>query len=390
MNSNSRNRFGSNNAISLLVDEISNWPRISMRTQNLLTNSTRGVLSVLQYIVFGSIILFFGREVFIPISFALLISFILYPVCAWLERRGMGRLLAISISISLMIVAGLLIVALLIHQFISFLNEWPSLQEKLAKSLQEISKLLINVFGISQERQQDWISKLASQSGSDLLSLVSNAVSASVSSTVLFVLVPVYSVLVLYYREQWMKIIQRIFPRVNRESLREIISLTVTAYYNFIKGMAIVYLVVGILNSIGLLLLGIPHAILFGFIAAVLTFIPYFGIMVGSLLPITVAWVTYNSIWYPIGIIAIFAVVQYLEANVIFPLAVSNRLNVNTFVMLVAIFVGGVLWGLAGMILFVPFVGIAKLIADHNPKWKTVSMILGVSEKIDVFEPEDL
>ena len=381
MNSNSRNRFGSNTAISLLVDEISNWPRISMRTQNLLTNSVRGVLPVLQYIVFGSIILFFGREVFIPISFALLISFILYPVCAWLERRGVGRLLAISISISLMIIAGLLIVALLIHQFISFLNEWPSLQEKLAKSLQEISKLLINVFGISHERQQDWISKLASQSGSDILSLVRNAVTASVSSTVLFVLVPVYSVLILYYREHWMKIIQRLFPKVNRESLREIISLTVTAYYNFIKGMAIVYLVVGILNSIGLLLLGIPHAILFGFIAAVLTFIPYFGIMVGSLLPITVAWVTYNSIWYPIGIIAIFAVVQYLEANVIFPLAVSNRLNVNTFVMLVAIFVGGVLWGLAGMILFVPFVGIAKLIADHNPKWKTVSMILGVTEK---------
>jgi predicted PurR-regulated permease PerM len=145
--------------------------------------------------------------------------------------------------------------------------------------------------------------------------------------------------------------------------------------------MAMVYLVVGILNSIGLLVLGVPHAILFGFIAAVLTFIPYFGIMVGSLLPITVAWVTYNSIWYPIGIIAIFAVVQYLEANVIFPLAVSNRLNVNTFVMLIAIFVGGILWGLAGMILFVPFVGIAKLIADHSPKWRTLSMILGVGEK---------
>jgi len=352
-----------------------------MRTQNLLTNSGRGVLSVLQHIVFGAIILYFGREVFIPISFALLISFVLYPVCAWFERRGMRRLLAISIAIGLMIVAGLLIVALLIHQFMSFFNEWPALQEKLAKSLDEISKLLINVFGISQERQQDWISKLASQSSSDLLSLVSNAVSASVSSTVLFVLVPVYSVLILYYREHWMKIVQRLFPKVNRESLREIISLTVTTYYSFIKGMAIVYLVVGILNSIGLLVLGVPHAILFGFIAAVLTFIPYFGIMVGSLLPITVAWVTYNSIWYPIGIIAIFAVVQYLEANVIFPLAVSNRLNVNTFVMLVAIFVGGVLWGLAGMILFVPFVGIAKLIADHNPKWKTLSMILGVGEK---------
>ena len=352
-----------------------------MRTQNLLANSGRGFLSVLQYIVFGSIILYFGREVFIPISFALLISFVLYPVCAWLESRRMGRLLAISIAISLLVIAGLVILSLLIYQFLSFLNEWPTLQEKLAKSLQEISKLLINVFGISQERQQDWISKLASQSGADILFLVRNAVTASVSSTVLFILVPVYSVLILYYREHWMKIVQRLFPKENRESLLEIIALTVTTYYSFIKGMAIVYLVVGILNSIGLLLLGVPHAILFGFIAAVLTFIPYFGIMVGSLLPITVAWVTYNSIWYPIGIIAVFAVVQYLEANIIFPLAVSNRLNVNTFVMLVAIFVGSVLWGLAGMILFVPFVGIAKLIADHNPKWKTLSMILGVNGK---------
>src|SRR5688572_12554210 len=134
-----------------------------MRTQYLVPNSGRGILSILQYIVFGSIILYFGRDVFIPISFALLISFVLYPVCAWLERKGMGRFLAISIAISIMIVAGLLIVALLIYQLMSFLNEWTALQGKLAKSLEEISKLLINVFGISQERQQDWISKLASQ-----------------------------------------------------------------------------------------------------------------------------------------------------------------------------------------------------------------------------------
>ena len=154
--------------------------------------------------------------------------------------------------------------------------------------------------------------------------------------------------------------------------------MTIRTYYNFIKGMALVYLIVGMLNSVGLLLLGIPHPFLFGFIASLLTFIPYIGIIVGSLLPITMAWITYYSIWYPIAIVAIFTFVQYLEANVIFPVAVSSRLNVNTLVMLIAIFVGGLLWGMAGMILFVPFVGIAKLIADHNPRWKTLSMILGM------------
>jgi predicted PurR-regulated permease PerM len=145
--------------------------------------------------------------------------------------------------------------------------------------------------------------------------------------------------------------------------------------------MVVVYVIVGTLNSIGLLLLGIPHAIFFGFIASILTFIPYVGITVGSLLPITIAWITYDSIWYPLGIIGVFVFVQYLEANIIFPLAVSRRLNVNTLVMLLAIFVGGILWGMSGMILFVPFAGIAKLIADHNPEWKTISMILGMPAK---------
>lgn len=352
-----------------------------MRVQKTIQNPDTTILRILQYIVFGSIILYFGKDVFIPISFALLISFVMHPIVAWMERKGMGRLVAIIIAISLLVLLGLLIVALLIYQFISFMNELPALQEKFSKSIQDLSSMMIDVFGISRERQQEWVTKLTNQSGSSILSFIQNTLAASAFSAVLLVLIPVYSVLILYYREYWMKIVQRLFPKENKESLREIISLTINTYYNFIKGMAVVYLVVGILNSIGLLLLGIPHAILFGFIASILTFIPYVGIMVGSLLPIAIAWITYDSVWYPVGIVAIFAFVQYLEANVIFPIAVSSRLNVNTLVMLIAIFVGGILWGVAGMILFVPFVGIAKLIADHNPKWKTVSMILGINGK---------
>lgn len=334
-------------------------------------------LRVLQYVVFGSIILYFGRDIFIPLSFSLLISFILYPACVWLERKKVGRLTAIMVGLILLLLAGLLLLTLLIYQLASFTQEWPVLQEKLIRSFKDISGMLVDVFGISWERQQSWIRGMTDQSGSSILRIFSNAVSASAFSLVMLLLIPVYSALILFYRRHWMQIVSRIFPGQNKESLQIIISLTIKTYYNFIKGMALVYLLVGILNSVGLLLLGIPHAILFGFIASVLTFVPYVGIMAGSLLPIAIAWITYDSIWYPVGIIGIFAFVQYLEANVIFPLAVSNRLNVNTLVMLFAIFVGGILWGVAGMILFVPFIGIAKLIADHNPEWKTLSMVLG-------------
>lgn len=338
------------------------------------------LLKALQCVVLGSVILYFGRSVFIPISFALLISFVLYPICAWLERKGLGRLTAIVLSILLLIVLGMLVVALLVYQFIGFIDEWPTIYSKLGEAFTELTQTL-EVLGISREKQSAIISKLSDQSGGNLVTVLRNTISASAFSFVLLILIPVYAVLILYYRSYWMKILGRVFASERRESLLEVISLTIKAYYNFIKGMAVVYIIVGSLNSVGLLLLGVPHAILFGFIASILTFVPYVGIVVGSLLPVAMAWITYDSIWYPIGIIAIFSFVQYLEANVIFPVAVSNRLNVNTLIMLVAILAGGILWGMAGMILFVPFVGIAKLIADHNPKWKTISMILGTENK---------
>lgn len=348
--------------------------------RNLTQSWPQRTLLYLQYVVFGGVILYFGREIFIPLSFAVLISFVLYPVCVWLEKKGIGRLTAVAISLSILVILGLLLLSLLVFQFASFVDEWPAIQAKLGESFAALSQFLVEVVGFSKEQQERIISQLSDQSGSSILTVLRHTFLASASSMVLMILIPVYSVLILSYRRYWVKVLSRLFPTESDEHLRQILSLTLKTYYNFIKGMIVVYLVVGTLNSVGLLLLGVPHAILFGFIASVLTFIPYIGIIVGAMLPMAMSWITYDSIWYPLGVVGIFAFVQYLEANVIFPLAVSSRLNVNTLVMILAIFAGGILWGMAGMILFVPFAGIAKLIADHNPSWRTTAMILGNDE----------
>lgn len=354
---------------------------MNRRIPKLISSSEPDLLLWLKYLVLASVVLYFGRDIFIPLSYALLISFVMYPVCRWLETKGVGRLTAIIISIALLILIGVLLFVLLIHQFISFMNEWPSLHDRINQSLADLSEFLINVLGISRERQASFLTQLSAESRSNLFQALKSTISASAFSTVLLILIPVYVVLIMYYRTYWMKVVVRLFPRERPEALKEVMSLAIGTYYNFVKGMGIVYIIVGILNSIGLMALGIPHAILFGFIASILTVVPYVGIIIGSLLPITMAWITYDSIWYPLGIVAIFSFVQYLEANVIFPFAVGRRLNVNMLVMLIVIFAGGILWGVSGMILFVPFVGIVKLLADHNPKWKTLSMILGMENK---------
>ena len=140
--------------------------------------------------------------------------------------------------------------------------------------------------------------------------------------------------------------------------------------------MVFVYLIVGVLNSAGLLVLGIRHAVLFGFLTAVMTIIPYIGIFISALLPITVAWITKDSIWYPIGVVGVFVFVQYLEANVIFPRVVATQLNISTWATLVAIIAGGILWGVSGMILFIPFAGMLKIITDQIPEWEAVNILL--------------
>lgn len=348
-----------------------------MRT--LPIHKTDEYLKTLHYIVFGSLILYFGSALFIPLSFAVLISFVLYPVCAWLEKKGINRITSILLSTIILLILGAGALVLLIQQFASFLTEWPVIKIKLQESLEEFSQFLLQVYAISKEEQQQLLNQLFNQSSGDLIHIIQKTLSASVFGVVLLIMIPVFAILILYYRYQLVEVVFRLFPSERKESIKNILFLTITTYYNFIKGMIMVYAVVGVLNSLGLLLLGVPHAIFFGFVAAILTFIPYVGIMVGSLLPMAMAWITYNSIWYALGVVGIFAFVQYLEANVIFPLAVSNRLNINALATLFAIIAGGILWGFAGMILFVPFLAIIKLIADHHPKMKTVSILLGKS-----------
>lgn len=338
-------------------------------------------LEILQLIVLASLVLYFGKTLFIPLSFSLLISFILFPICKWMETKGINKGIAIIISIlAVMFLAGA-IIYLLFVQFIEFLNDWQLLQVKLLETVNQISIFLSERFNISFEKQLEFIKNILNNSGSQTFSLLRNFV-YSLSESIFFVLmIPVFSALILYHRQILSNALYVLFPPERKSTIHEILVETIHAYYNFIKGMLVVYLIVGILNSIGLAIIGVPHPFLFGFIASILTFIPYVGIMISSLLPITVSWITYNSIWYPLGVVLVFSIVQILEAYIIFPFAVGSRLKINTLVIMIMIIVGGILWGAVGMILFIPFISIAKLIADRSASLKTLSVLLGDGEQ---------
>jgi predicted PurR-regulated permease PerM len=337
-------------------------------------------LKLLQYTVLLGVILYVGRTLFVPLSFSLLISFVLYPICRWLEGKGMPRWAAIAIClvVLLLIFGGL--GWLLVNQLMRLIEEWPNLQQKLAVAIRDVSLLLEQNFGLKVARQTNWLESMGNNVAANLLNMLKDVLYTSVVSVVLLVLIPLYMALILYNREQLARALYSLFSRSEHQKIRTILHETITTYYNFIKGMAIVYAIVGTLNTIGLLILGVPHALFFGVVASILTFIPYVGITIGAILPMTVAWITYDSLWYPAGVVMVFAVVQYLEANLVFPWAVSYRLQVNMLFTLLAIVAGGILWGASGMILFIPYLAILKLIADKHENMRTISLLLGIND----------
>jgi predicted PurR-regulated permease PerM len=333
-------------------------------------------LEILQYIVLASVVLYFGKTLFIPLSFAMLVSFILYPICKWMEKNGIHPNVAIGLSLITVAFFFGTILYLLFSQILQFSNEWQTLELKLEETLNQLSVFLTEQFGVNEEKQMSYIRNAINNSSTQIFTFLKNTVYSFSESLYYLLIIPIFSALILYYRQLLIQSLYQIFPSDKKEMIHEIIIETIHEYYKFVKGMLVVYMIVGVLNSIGLAIIGVPYPFLFGFTASILTFIPYVGIMVSSLLPITVAWITFNSIWYPLGVIAIFSVVQVLEAYIIFPYAVGSRLKINTLAILVMIIIGGIIWGASGMILFIPFISIIKLIADRTESLKSLSVLL--------------
>lgn len=329
-------------------------------------------LRYVQFILFLALILYFGKILFIPLFFGLLVAIVMFPICKWLEMHRLGRAFSIAICILIVTILFAALFLLLVWQINVFSKDVPALVERLKELMLNFQGWLGENVKSTGDFQNNWGESL----GGTIVTFFKSTLQTTADTLFILFLTPVYTALFLYHRKVFAQFLKLVTPGIYRQQLDKILHQTVHTYFNYIKGMILVYLIVGILNSIGLLALGVKHAVLFGMLCAIMTIVPYIGIVVSALLPISVAWLETGSVLYPMGVVAVFAFVQYLEANVIFPKVVGTQLNVSTLSMLVAVIAGGIIWGVAGMVLFIPFAAILKIISDNIEEWKPVNLLL--------------
>jgi predicted PurR-regulated permease PerM len=147
----------------------------------------------------------------------------------------------------------------------------------------------------------------------------------------------------------------------------------------YIGGRVLAIIILAVLNSIGLLILGIKYAILLGTIAAVFTFIPYVGTIIGGVFAAATALIT-KSPGSALAVIALLAFIQLLDDYLVEPYVVGAKVHLGPLAIIVVLVIGGLLWGVAGMILFIPLLAIAKIVFDHVPALQPYGYLVGDDE----------
>jgi predicted PurR-regulated permease PerM len=336
-------------------------------------------LSIPLSILVGATLLHLGRAVFVPLAYSVLLAFVLYPLVKVLENLRLPRSVAIGIALTTVLALFVALLVLLAWQVRTFMADWPALSGNTGAGIEELRTWLLDTFGIGRATQDLWLGRITAglgDTGPVLGAMVDGLFGAAFNA----VIIPIFTALILYNRKHYVGVLSTLTGAEMASHLPVLLQRSVHSFARFIVGMVQVYAIVGLLNSVGLMLLGVPNAWLFGLLCAIMTIIPYVGIILSSLLPISVAWMTTGSIWAPLGVVALFAVVQYLEANLIFPKVVGRQLGLTTMASLVLILVGGAIWGVSGMVLFLPYAAIVKLLADDIPGWKPLSVMLSGPE----------
>ncbi len=313
-------------------------------------------------------VLILARDIIIPIAFAGLLAIVMLPLVRRLENRRVPPTIAITLVLLLTVVVFGLLIWLVIGQIVNLVNDLPDLEVRFDNYVDQLKRMARNDLGITKADQNKMINdsvKSVSAYLGDLIITTSNTLS-------ILIQIPIYVFLFLIYRDKFRNFFLELLGS-SEMSWKIEVERVVKGY---VSGLMLVTLIIAALNSIGLLIVGIDHAIFFGILSGLLTIIPYVGIIIGAAFPVILALITKDSMWYAVGVIIVFSIVQFLEGNFITPKITGSKVSINAFAAIIALLIGGKILGISGMILAVPAIGVMRVLLSHSPHLKPFVILL--------------
>lgn len=330
------------------------------------------------------IVLLYGKYILMPLTMSALLAMLLEPLSKKLEKLKVGRVGAIILGMVIVSVVLAGIISLLSIQFVQFADRLPEANTKLQMISTDLLMLFQDWFGIAPEQQIDFLQRglgnVINKSGQYL----STALGATTSVFTTLAILPFFVFFMMYYKEMYQTFLHKAWKAESTDAIDSVVDQVQSVTQNYIVGMISVIGILAVLNAIGLWIVGLEHALFFAVFAAILAVIPYIGIIIGSLPAILFALLFTDSLFTPLAVTGVFAFIQFLEGNFITPNIIGSRVSINPFMALLALIIGGEIWGISGMILFVPFLGILRCIFVEVEELRPYGYLLGNKLEYDL------
>jgi len=330
-------------------------------------------------LVFG--LLYFAKPFLIPIAIGGMMAMLLVPICRRMERRKVPRGLAAVSCVLLTLIVLLSIGYVLVDQLAALVKDMPIIGKKLNEMLNSGHQFVSEHFQLSIDQQKQYLqSQIAGLS--DLAGKFVGDIFRSVLSFLVHLLiVSAYTALLLIYRRRIKNFVLALVVyyagRAKVEEARNIIDKTTDVASAYLTGVCIVALIFSVINSIGLTIIGIENALFFGIMVAFINIIPYIGSVAGSSIVVLYTLITRDSLVTPLIVAAFFIVLQQIDSYILTPKITGSRIQLNALFTIMALLLGSLIWDVAGMILFVPLLGAAKVVFDHVEPLKPYGDLIG-------------
>jgi len=329
-----------------------------------------------------SIVLFFyiliiAKLFLYPIALAVLFSYLLYPLTSFLEKLRIPRIIAIILCIIILfsLMSGAL---LFIYTRVGvFVGDFPGFRSKALSNIDLMESRIEDIFGITDLSIADFLrSRVAIlfDVGNDFFNRLFTATAGTLFR---FGILPVFIFMLLYYRTKFAYFILKLVGPQKRMMAIHVLREVSKVASRYMGGIFTVVFVMCCLNSLGFILIDLKYPIVLGVIAAMFSFIPHFGSIIGYTIPFAFALLTGDPPSIALRVLLMLLIVQFLEHNILMPNIVGSYMKLNPFIIILGVIASGMVWGIPGMFIVVPVLAVFRIIFINIESLKPYGYLLG-------------
>ncbi len=340
---------------------------------------TTSLLSVIKKVTIIFLVvagLYFAQEFLIPLCIGGVLATLFLPFCNWIEKKKIPKGFAVLLSLFGLMIIIFLLISLVGYQISELISDAELLKEKVVESGTRIQKYIFETLNISV-REQNKILKSEQPSYADMMQTMLGSMAGLMSSIVLML---VYFVFLLYYRRHLKNFFVQLVAEPQRAEMGEVIQKVASVSQQYLIGLSKMIFLLWVMYGIGFSVLGVENAIFFAVLCGVLEIVPFVGNIVGTTLTVLIAAINGADVQILVGIIVVYGIVQFIQGWILEPLIVGSQVKLNSLFTILALVLGEMLWGIAGIILAIPLLAMFKIVCDHIEPMKPYGFLIGEIE----------